>query len=115
MTTTSKILIVDDEPQIRRVMRTALTGEGYIVEDANSGEKALNVLRESRFDLVLLDMNMPGLSGMETCRQIRSESEVGIIMLTVRSTEADKVAALNAGADDYVTKPFSMPELLARI
>ena len=112
---TPAILVVDDEPQIRRVMRMALTARGYAVTDAKSGEEALDQVREHRFDLIVLDMNMPGMGGLETCRWIRSGSEVGIIMLTIRSAEADKVAALDAGADDYVTKPFSMPELLARI
>lgn len=112
------ILVVDDDPQIRRVMRTTLIGHSYEVSDARSGEEALDRLREDSFDLVLLDINMPGMSGLETCRTIRSgESSLGlaIIMLTVRNTERDKVEALDAGADDYVTKPFSTPELLARI
>lgn len=112
---TAKILVVDDESQIRRVMRTSLTSEGYFIDDAKSGEEAIDKLRHDRFDLVLLDVNMPRMSGLEACRQIRSSSEVAIMMLTVRGAEADKVAALDAGADDYVTKPFSMPELLARI
>jgi len=110
-----RILIVDDEPQIRRVLRTSLTAREYEVYDAKTGEEALATLREQRFDLVLLDMNMPGLGGLETCREIRRTSEAAIIMLTVRNTEQDKVAALDAGADDYITKPFGMPELLARI
>jgi two-component system KDP operon response regulator KdpE len=109
------ILVVDDEPQIRRVMRTALAAEGYAVVDAKSALEAFDKLRQDRFDLVLLDVNMPGMSGLEACPEIRTHSDIGIIMLTVRNTEADKVAALDAGADDYVTKPFSMPELLARI
>ena len=96
-------------------MRVTLTGQGYEVDDAKSGEEALDKLRDQRFDLVLLDMNMPGMGGLETCRLIRAQSEIAIIMLTVRDTEADKVAALDAGADDYVTKPFNTPELLARI
>jgi two-component system KDP operon response regulator KdpE len=112
---TGKILVVDDEPQIRRVLKTALTAAGYIVVDAKSAEECFGKLREDRFDLVLLDVNMPGTSGLEACQQIRSHSDVSIIMLTVRNSEADKVAALDAGADDYVTKPFSTPELLARI
>jgi two-component system KDP operon response regulator KdpE len=111
----AKILVVDDEPQIRRIMRTTLTAEGYSVYDARSGEEALDAVREQRFDLVLLDVNMPGIGGLEACRSIRSTSDTAIIMLTVRSAEEDKVAALDAGADDYVTKPFGMPELLARI
>ena len=111
----TNILVVDDEPQIRRVMRTSLTGQGYFVEDARGGEEALEQLRRTRFDLVVLDMNMPGMNGLETCREIRGYSDAAIIILTVRESEEDKVAALDAGADDYVTKPFSMPELLARI
>src|SRR5262245_24640246 len=100
-----RILIVDDDPQIRRVMLMTLTGQGYEAVDARSGEEALEKLRQTRVDLVLLDMNMPGMTGLETCRLIRAQSEVAIIMLTVRDAETDKVAALDAGADDYVTKP----------
>ena len=110
-----RILVVDDDPQIRRVMRVTLTGQGYEVTDAMTGEAALDALREATFDLVLLDMNMPGMGGLETCRQIRAQSEIALIMLTVRDGEADKVAALDAGADDYVTKPFNTPEFLARM
>ncbi len=110
-----RILVIDDEPQIRRVMKTALTAEGYTVVDAKAAIDALEKLRQERFDLVLLDVNMPGMSGLAACVEIRSSSDIGIIMLTVRNTDADKIAALDAGADDYVTKPFSMPELLARI
>ena len=110
-----RILVVDDDPQIRRVMRVTLIGQGYEVDDAKNGESALEKLREHRFDLVLLDMNMPGMGGLETCREIRGHSEVAIIMLTVRDNETDKVEALDAGADDYVTKPFNPPELSARI
>lgn len=113
-----RILVVDDEPQIRRVMRTTLTAHGYEVEDARSGEDGLEKLRAGKYDLVLLDINMPGMGGVEACRTIRQErhgSELAIIMLTVRSAESDKVEALDAGADDYVTKPFSTTELLARI
>ena len=108
-------MIVDDEPQIRRVLKTTLSAQGYEVFDAKTGEDALESIRVDRFDLILLDMNMPGMGGLETCRQIRAGSEVAIIMLTVRNTEQEKVRALDAGADDYVTKPFSTPELLARI
>jgi two-component system KDP operon response regulator KdpE len=96
-------------------MRTSLTEQGYIVTDARSGEEALERLRQDHPDLVLLDMNMPGIGGLEACREIRETSDVAVIILTVRDSEADKVAALDAGADDYITKPFSMPELLARI
>jgi two-component system KDP operon response regulator KdpE len=110
-----RILVIDDDPQIRRAMRATLTGRGYEVCDARTGEEGLEQLRSESYDLVLLDMNMPGMGGLETCRMIRSGSEVAIIMLTVSNTEKDKVEALDAGADDYITKPFSMPELLARI
>jgi two-component system KDP operon response regulator KdpE len=110
-----RILVIDDDPQIRRAMRATLTARDYQVTDARTGEEGLEKLRLSAFDLVLLDMNMPGIGGLETCRLIRSGSEVAIIMLTVSNSEKDKVSALDAGADDYVTKPFSMPELLARI
>jgi two-component system KDP operon response regulator KdpE len=109
------ILVVDDEPQIRRVMRTTLSSQGYAITDARNGDEALNKLREEHVDLVLLDINMPGLSGLETCREVRRTSDVPIIMLTVRGSERDKVSALDAGADDYVVKPFGMEELLARI
>jgi two-component system KDP operon response regulator KdpE len=112
---TGRILVVDDEPQIRRVLRATLTGHGYEFYEARTGEEALDAIRANRFDLVLLDMNMPGMGGLEACRAIRSGSEVAIIMLTVRDSEQDKVASLDAGADDFVTKPFSTPELLARI
>src|SRR5664279_1631585 len=112
---TAKILVVDDDPQLRRVMKAALTKQGYIISDVRSGEAALEKLREERYDLVILDRNMPGMGGIEACRSIREHSDIGIIMLTVRKTEFEKIEALDAGADDYVTKPFSMPELLARI
>jgi two-component system, OmpR family, KDP operon response regulator KdpE len=110
-----KVLVVDDEPQIRRVMRVILTGENYEVVEARSGEAALERFREFLPDLVLLDLNMPGMSGLEACRMIRDTSDVPIIVLTVRHEEEEKVEALDAGADDYVTKPFGKKELLARI
>ena len=109
------ILIVDDEPQIRRVMRTTLTSHGYSVVEAASGEEALEKLRSERPDLIILDVNMPGISGIETCAEIRTSSDVPIIMLTIRNSERDKVQALDAGADDYVVKPFGVQELMARI
>jgi two-component system KDP operon response regulator KdpE len=110
-----RILVVDDEPQIRRIMRTTLTSAGYEVEDAKTGEEALEKIRLYRPDLVLLDINMPGMGGLAACRAIRADPNVAIIMLTVHNTEAAKVEALDAGADDFVTKPFSTPELLARL
>jgi len=113
--TSARVLVVDDEPQIRRVMRTTLVARGYMVSTARNGEEALEKVREERFDLVLLDMNMPGIGGMEACRILRSQSDIPIVILSIRNAEKEKVDALDAGADDYVTKPFSMPELLARI
>jgi two-component system, OmpR family, KDP operon response regulator KdpE len=110
-----RILVVDDEPQIRRIMRTTLTGAGYEVDDAKTGEDGLVKMRAFRPDLVLLDINMPGMGGVAACKLIRTDPNVAIIMLTVHNTEAAKVEALDAGADDFVTKPFSTPELLARI
>jgi len=112
---TGHILVVDDEPQIRRVMRTALIAQGYQVSDARTGDDALDLLRLDKYDLILLDVNMPGISGLETCREIRLGSDLPILMVSVRGSEHDKVQALDAGADGYVTKPFSMTELLARI
>lgn len=112
--TPARVLIVDDDAQIRRVLRTTLVVQGYQVADASSGGEALQVLDKQRFDLVILDMNMPGMTGVETCQRIRALSDVAIVMLTVRDSETDKVMALDAGADDYITKPFSMSELLAR-
>jgi two-component system, OmpR family, KDP operon response regulator KdpE len=110
-----RILVIDDDPQIRRAMRATLTSRDYQVNDARTGEEGLEMLRAAPYDLVLLDINMPGMGGIETCRLIRSSSEIAIIMLTVSNAEKDKIEALDAGADDYITKPFSMPELLARI
>jgi len=110
-----RILVIDDEPRIRRILRTALITAGYEVDDARSGEEGLDKMRAFRPELVLLDMNMPGMGGLATCRAIRADFSVAIIMLTVRDSEADKVEALDAGADDFVTKPFSTPELLARM
>ena len=110
-----RILIVDDEPQIRRIMRETLTAAGYEVDDARNGIEGLEKLRVFRPDLVLLDINMPEENGVEVCKSIRRDSNIAIIMLTVRKSDADKVAALDAGADDFVTKPFSTPELLARV
>jgi two-component system KDP operon response regulator KdpE len=111
----SRILIVDDERQIRRIMRVALETQGYTVAAARTGEDAIEQLQKDSFDLVLLDLNMPGMGGMETCRTIRAESDVAIVVLSVRSSEKDKVEALDAGADDYVVKPFGESELMARI
>lgn len=109
------ILVVDDEPQIRRVLRSTLTFRGYELAEASTGEEAVELARKGKPDLVLLDVNLPGMSGIETCRELRRFTAAPIIMLTVRSAERDKVVALDAGADDYVTKPFGIEELLARV
>jgi two-component system KDP operon response regulator KdpE len=110
-----KILVVDDDPQIRRVMKATLVGHNYEVIEARTGEDALEMAPQVMPNLILLDMNMPGMGGLETCRAIRTGSDTPVIILSVRNSEKDKVAALDAGADDYVTKPFSIEELLARI
>ena len=109
------ILLVDDEPQLRRTLRSSLAAAGYGVREAANGEAALAALREEMPDLLIVDINMPGMSGFEVCREIRETSDVPIIMLSVRNSERDKVRALDAGADDYVVKPFGTQELLARI
>ncbi len=109
------ILVVDDEPQLRRAMKATLTDLGYSVIEAKTGEEALASIRQEPPDLVLLDLNMPGIGGLETCRAIRETSDVPIIILSVRNAEREKVQALDAGADDYVTKPIGIQELLARI
>jgi two-component system KDP operon response regulator KdpE len=109
------ILVIDDEPQIRRVMRTTLSTHGYVISEAMTGEEGVEAVRKNKPDLVLLDMNMPGIGGLVACKEIRESTDAPIIMLTVRNAERDKVAALDAGADDYVTKPFGIEELLARI
>jgi two-component system KDP operon response regulator KdpE len=109
------VLVIDDDPQICRMMRITLVAQGFEVTDARNGTDGLERLRAARYDLVLLDVNMPGMSGIEVCREIRGASDVAIIMLTVHASEGNKTEALDAGADDYVTKPFSFPELLARM
>src|SRR6202030_118458 len=111
----ASILVADDEPQIRRVLRSTLSSHGYVIIEAKTGEEAVEAVRKEKPDLVLLDVNMPGMGGIETCREIRRSSDAPIIMLTVRNAERDKVQALDAGADDYVVKPFGIEELLARI
>jgi two-component system KDP operon response regulator KdpE len=109
------ILVVDDEPQIRRVLRTALAGHGYNVRTASDGDEALDIMREWRPELVITDLSMPNMGGLELCRRIRSKYAVPIIVLSVRGEEKPKVEALDSGADDYVTKPFNMNELVARV
>src|SRR5258708_2276854 len=111
-----KVLIVDDESAIRRALHNTLHGMGFDVDDAASGEAALDLVREAEYDVVLLDINMPGIGGIRACREIRkSLPRLAILMLTVRDREEDKVTALDAGADDYITKPFNIRELAARI
>jgi two-component system KDP operon response regulator KdpE len=111
-----KVLIVDDEISIRRALHNTLQGMGFDVEDAPTGEAALQLVRDAAYDVVLLDINMPGIGGIRACREIRASlPRLGILMLTVRDREEDKVAALDAGADDYITKPFNIRELAARI
>jgi two-component system, OmpR family, KDP operon response regulator KdpE len=109
------ILVIDDEPQIRRVMRSTLSAHGYVITEAMTGEEGVESARKDRPDLVLLDMNMPGMGGLEACKEIRRSTDAPIIMLTVRNAERDKVMALDAGADDYVVKPYSAEQLDARI
>jgi two-component system KDP operon response regulator KdpE len=109
------ILIVDDNPQIRRALRTILISQGFVVMDARTGEEALDLIRKERVELILLDVNLPGMSGIETCREIRRAGNIPVIMLTVRNSERDKVQAFDAGADDYIVKPFGAEELTARV
>jgi two-component system KDP operon response regulator KdpE len=115
MTERHHILAVDDEPQITRVLRTALTAHGYDVRVAHDGESALEMMKDWRADLVVTDLAMPNVNGVELCRRIRQKSEIPIIVLSVRDQERTKIEALDAGADDYVTKPFSVDELMARV
>jgi two-component system, OmpR family, KDP operon response regulator KdpE len=109
------ILFVDDEPQIKRVLRTALASYGYNVRTASDGDEAVEVMREWTPDLVITDLSMPNMGGLELCRRIRSKSAVFIIVLSVRDDEELKVESLDSGADDFITKPFNMNELMARV
>jgi two-component system, OmpR family, KDP operon response regulator KdpE len=111
----TSILVVDDEPQIRRALRTSLEAHGYAVSTAGTGEEGVVAAAEGGPDLVFLDLGLPDLDGTEVLRRLRSFSSVPVIVLSVRDRQADKVAALDAGADDYVTKPFGVGELLARL
>jgi two-component system KDP operon response regulator KdpE len=110
-----RILVIDDEPQITRVLRAALTAQGFDVRTANDPEEGLLLFRDWPPDLVVTDLVMPGLSGVEVCRAIRAQSAVPVLVLSVRDHERSKIEALDAGADDYVTKPFGIQELLARV
>ncbi|HEX6579956.1 MAG TPA: response regulator transcription factor [Actinomycetota bacterium] len=110
-----RVLVVDDDPQILRAVRTSLLGHDYEVLTAGNGETALHLLPDADVDLVVLDLGLPGIGGDEVIRRLRSWSDVPIIVLSVREGQHDKVGAFEAGADDYVTKPFAMPELLARM
>jgi two-component system KDP operon response regulator KdpE len=109
------ILVVDDEPQITRVLRTSLASQGYDIRVANDGETALEIVKDWTPDLVITDLSMPNMNGLELCRRLRAKSLVPIIVLSVKGEDRTKVQALDAGADDYVTKPFGMTELLARV
>ncbi len=110
-----RVLVVDDDPQILRAVRTSLQGHSYEVLTAGNGETALDLLPDSDVDLIVLDLGLPGIGGQEVIERVRAWSEVPIIVLSVLAGQQDKVAAFEAGADDYVTKPFGMPELLARM
>jgi two-component system KDP operon response regulator KdpE len=110
-----RILVVDDEAQITRVLRTTLSSQGYDIRVANDGETALEIMKDWTPELVITDLSMPNMDGLELCRRIRTVSQVPIIVLSVRGEERTKIQALDAGADDYVTKPFGIDELLARV
>jgi two-component system KDP operon response regulator KdpE len=109
------ILVVDDESQITRVLRTSLSSHGYDIRVANDGETALEIMKDWSPDLVITDLAMPNMDGLELCRRLRAKTQIPIIVLSVRGEERTKVQALDAGADDYVTKPFGIEELLARV
>jgi two-component system KDP operon response regulator KdpE len=109
------ILVVDDESQIARVLRTSLSSHGYDIRVANDGDTALEIMKDWAPDLVITDLAMPNMDGLELCRQLRTKTQIPIIVLSVRGEERTKVKALDAGADDYVTKPFGIEELLARV
>src|ERR1700691_3220192 len=110
-----RILVVDDESQITRVLRTSLSSQGYDIRVANDGETALEIMKDWTPDLVITDLAMPNMDGLELCRCLRAKTQIPIIVLSVRGEERTKVKALDAGADDYVTKPFGIEELLARV
>ena len=111
----TQVLVVDDEPHIRSVLRGYLESDGHVVSEAVDGETALDLLRRDRFDLVLLDVMMPGVDGLEVLRRLRATSDVYVILVTARTEEVDKLVGLGVGADDYITKPFSPREVAARV
>jgi two-component system KDP operon response regulator KdpE len=115
MSEQQRILVVDDEPQITRVLRRSLTTNGYDVRVAGEGEEGIRIFNDWRPDLVITDLSMPGVTGLELCRRLRAISRVPIIVLSVKGEERTKVEILDAGADDYITKPFGIDELLARV
>src|SRR5713101_3776136 len=115
MTEHMRILVVDDEPQITRVLRTSLSSHGYDIRIANDGETALEIMKDWSPDLVITDLAMPNMDGRELCRRLRTKTQIPILVLSVRGEERTKVKALDAGADDYITKPFGIEELLARV
>ena len=115
MTTGVRVLVVDDEPQLQRALTTNLEARGYEVDNATTGEKALELAARHHPDVVILDLGLPGIDGIEVVRGLRGWSQVPILVLSARGGEGSKVSALDAGADDYVTKPFGMDELLARL
>ncbi len=110
-----RILVVDDEPQITRVLQTSLSSQGYDIRVANDGDTALEIMKDWTPDLVITDLSMPNMDGLELCRRLQTGTRIPIIVLSVREEEKTKVEALDAGADDYVTKPFGIEELLARV
>src|ERR1700690_3278581 len=110
-----RILVVDDESQITRVLRTSLSSQGYNIRVANDGETSFEIMKDWTPDLVITDLSMPNMDGLELCRRLRPATKIPIIVLSVRGEEKTKVQALDAGADDYVTKPFGIEELLARV
>jgi two-component system, OmpR family, KDP operon response regulator KdpE len=110
-----KVMVVDDQAQMRRVLRASLMVHGYDVVEASSGEEALETWTDEPCDLVLLDLNLPGIDGIDTCRAIRSISGAPVIVVSIRDSETDRAAALAAGANIYVTKPFSFDAILSRI
>lgn len=110
-----RVLVIDDEPEIRRALRTGLAGAEFAVEWAPNAAQGIDLVTQWRPDVVILDLSLPDVDGLDVCRQLRAWSRVPIIVLSIRSGDADKITALDAGADDYLTKPFSMGELIARI